>query len=309
MRSPARRSLLYIPGTRADWGRRAPGLGADAYVLDLEDAVPQGAKHKAAETVAELLGELGDRCELLVRINGLRSPHWLRDLECVVRPGLAGVLLPKVESAGEIVAADLVLSRLEERAGMPDGAVELQPMFESGPGVVHALEILTASSRVASFWSGHTRDGDLGVSLGCGWSPGGTESLYVRSKLIVDAATAGGRQPLTGVWAAIDDLDGLRGFAEQSRLLGFTGMHVIHPSHISIVNDVFMPSTTSIEHASRVLLELAGAAVEGRGAVRVNGLMIDAPMAAQARATLESALRFGIAVDSEAQALLARQPR
>jgi citrate lyase subunit beta / citryl-CoA lyase len=299
-----RRSLLYIPGTRPDWARTAPALGADGYILDLEDAVPGEAKAEASETAGALVSELGDACSVHVRINGLRTRHWLRDLEEVVRPGLAEVLVPKVESAGEVVAVDLVLERLEERAGMPPGSVALQPMFESAPGVVGAGEILSASARIQSFWAGHTPDGDLGVSLGIGWSAEGSESLYVRSKLIVDGAACGVQHSLTGIWADVADLAGLRAFAEQSRLLGFSGMHVIHPTHVEIVNEVFTPSAEAIEFATRVLASLDAAAADGIGAVRLDGVMIDAPMAARARTTLAAASHFGIEVSPRARALL-----
>jgi citrate lyase subunit beta / citryl-CoA lyase len=299
-----RRSLLYIPGTRPDWARQAPALGADAYILDLEDAVPDEAKVEASATVGELVTELADACSLHVRINGLRTRHWLRDLEEVVRPGLAEVLVPKVESAGEVVAVDLVLERLEERAGMPPRSIALQPMFESARGVVDAAEILSASARIQSFWAGHTPDGDLGVSLGIGWTAEGSESLYVRSKLIVDGAASGVQHSLTGIWADVADLAGLRAFAEQSRLLGFSGMHVIHPSHVEIVNEVFTPSAEAVEFATRVLASLDEAAADGIGAVRLDGVMIDAPMAARARTTLAAASHFGIEVSLHARTLL-----
>lgn len=294
MRSRPLRSLLYIPGTKPEWVRRAPELGADACIIDLEDAVAQADKPRAAGLAAEVIAELGSELRIYVRINGVRTDRWLDDLEAVTKIGLSGVMVPKAESAIEIGAVSLVLDRLEERAGLLPGSIEIQPMFESAPGVAEAPRILTSTARVVSLWAGHTLDGDLGVSLGIGWSREGTESLYVRSKLIVDAAAAGAPFPVSGIWSEIEDLDGLRHFAEQSRLIGYTGLHLIHPSHIEIVNEVFTPSVGEIERARTVLAAIDAAAAAGEGAVRLDGAMIDEAMAARSRMTLDLARSLGI---------------
>ena len=162
---------------------KAPGAGADALILDLEDSVPPAEKAQARARVKDFLGERG--LPLYVRVNGFSregpGTEWLQsDLEEVVRRGLAGVILPKAESGEEIAELDRCLSSLEDRAGLNPGSVEIIPFIESARGVYRAYEVLTASRRVASVCFGSAAEGDLVADLGCTWSPEGTELLYAR---------------------------------------------------------------------------------------------------------------------------------
>lgn len=298
------RSLLYVPAHRTEWAEGAVACAADAVLFDLEDAVPANAKERAAEACRGSIEQLAGEGRLLVRINPIGGNRWLDDLEAVVVPGLDGIVLPKCESPGQVSAADLVIAQLERRSVIEPGSVSLTPMFESGLGLDMAKPILAASPRVAYCWAGHTLDGDLGRDLRWGWSPEGTESLYARSKVIVDARVAGVPYPTTGVWSAIEDTEGLRRYAEQSSLLGFTGIQIIHPSHAEIVNRAFTPDATETARLERIVIAMREAETRGDGAVVLDGAMVDEAMAGSARRRLTDAAALGVEVSEQALRIL-----
>lgn len=298
------RSLLYVPAHRPEWVGKAVASEADALILDLEDAVPAGAKAEAAEICRTSLAEAGGDAVVMVRVNPVGGERWLDDLEAITVGGLAGILLPKCEAAEHVAAADLVLTQLERRAGLEVGAISLTPMFESALGIDAAKAIMSASPRVRYCWAGHTRDGDLGRDLSWGWTADGRESLYARSKVIVDARAARVPYPTTGIWADVKDLDGLRAFAEQSALLGFSGVQIIHPSHAATVNEVLTPDAAELARLERIVVEMHRAAGEGLGAITLDGAMVDEAMSASARRRLSDARDLGIPVSAEAQEVI-----
>lgn len=296
--SPARqlRSMLYIPAVRPDWIEKGIRSGADALILDLEDSVPAHRKPEAAELARESLSRHGDSTRLLVRINPLSSEFWLDDLEQVVAPGLYALVLPKCESPEQVAVVDAVVKRLEGRVGMESGSVRLAPMFESAKGLSRAREILSASRRVTYSWAGHTLDGDLGRDMRIGWTAEGSESFYARSKIVVDTRAAEVPFPTTGLWALIEDTAGLREYAEQNLLLGFTGMQVIHPSHVGVVNEVFTPSSNEVARLERVLEAMRDSQRQGGGAILLDGAMVDEAMAAYAARRLSEIAGLGVRV-------------
>jgi citrate lyase subunit beta/citryl-CoA lyase len=298
------RSLLYVPAHRSDWVEKALVSGADALIFDLEDAVPLADKAEATQICRSSIEAAGGRAVVMVRINPVAGERWLDDLEAIVVAGLSGVLLPKCERPEHVGAADLVLSQLERRAGLEVGSISLTPMFESGPGIDQAKEIMSASPRVRYCWAGHTRDGDLGRDLSLGWSAEGRESLYARSKVIVDARVAGVRYPTTGIWADVKDLDGLRAFAEQSALIGFSGIQIIHPGHAATVNDVLTPDAGEVARLERIVIAMHQAAGEGLGAITLDGAMVDEAMSASAGRRLRDARDLGVPVSSEAREII-----
>lgn len=303
------RSLLYVPAHRPEWVEKAVASEADALILDLEDAVPAAAKAEAAELCRTSLQKAGGDAVVMVRINPISGERWHDDLEAIAVEGLAGVLLPKCERPEHVAAADLVLAHLERRAGLEVGAISLTPMFESGLGIDLAKQIMCASPRVRYCWAGHTRDGDLGRDLSWGWSRDGSESLYARSKVIVDARAAGVPYPTTGIWADVKDLDGLRAFAEQSSLLGFSGVQIIHPSHAATVNEVLTPDAAELARLERIVIAMHRAAGEGLGAITLDGAMVDEAMSASARRRLADARDLGIPVSAEARDVIGAAPR
>lgn len=281
------RALLFVPGTRLELFEKARATGADALVLDLEDAVAMGAKSEARENVANAIEELGSKgVGVFVRINDLSTPFVEDDLRAVVRPGLTGIALPKVESAADVLKVAERLETLEEAAGIEVGTIDIQPLLETASGLYAGYDVLSASPRIRSFFAGFAKDGDVSRELDARFTPAGEESLYLRSKLLLEGRAAGVPYPISGTWADLQDSAGLTRFAEQNRNLGYTGMYVIHPSHVASVTQAFTPTAAELAWYRDVVARLDAAEQQGLGAVQKDGVMIDRAMAARARELL-----------------------
>jgi citrate lyase subunit beta/citryl-CoA lyase len=289
------RSLLFVPGNREQWMRKALASEADALVFDLESAIPRAEAGPAREMCRRVLDEhQSPRPALFVRVSDARSPEQERDLAAVVCAGLHGILLPQVIDAADVVATGEALARAERDAGVPVGRTLVMPLVESANAIRTAFEIASASPRVAYMGGATSRGGDLARSLGYRFSEQGRETLFLRSKVLVDVRAAGIANPISGLWGRVDDLDGLRAFAEQSRDLGYEGLMAIHPSQLPIINAVFSPSAEEIGEWQRILLAMEQAEAEGRGAIRLDGRLIDAAHVHTARQQLERARRLGL---------------
>jgi citrate lyase subunit beta/citryl-CoA lyase len=283
---PVLRSQLYVPGNRPEWMRRALTSGADGLILDLEDAVPAAERPHARRCIREFLDEADPGRPVFVRVNSLETESFLADLEAVVRPRLAGVVVPKVSSASDVRFADRTLSWLEERNGLALGTVLVTPLLETAAGMRSAYAIGCASPRIAYMGGLGVKGGDVERALGYRWSKAGLETLAMRSQILLDVRAAGVPHPLTGVWTDIQDLDGLRAFAEQGRDLGYEGMTAIHPGHIATINEVFSVSSDEVDYYRRLIAALEEAAAAGRAAVRFEGELIDTAMVRTARERL-----------------------
>lgn len=288
------RSLLFVPGHRPTWMDKALGSGADALILDLEDAVPLAEKAAAREAVRAALPRLHGRGPLLtVRINALETGMSRADLEAVTVPGLAAIVAPKVETAAEVTVLDALLTHYEQQAGLPRGHIELIPVLETAKGIYHAYQIATSSPRVATISAAAGPGGDTARSLGYRWSKDGMETLYLRSKVLLEARAAGVAYPLIASWFDVADLEGLRADAQRNRQLGYTGQIVIHPSHVPIVNEVFTPSAEEIAYYRGLLAAMEAAERRGVAAVTYQGAMVDLAMVKTAREVLALAEAVG----------------
>ncbi|HAI99535.1 MAG TPA: CoA ester lyase, partial [Dehalococcoidia bacterium] len=237
------RTSMYVPGNKEDWMRKAPQYGSDALIFDLEDSVPVPDKEEARVLVRKMLEELGgEKPTLTVRVNRLETGLTGDDLEAITCPQLYGVLLPKVESSADVVEVDNLLSYFERKAGMEVGSVFVDPGLETAQSIRQSYEIATASPRIAHMGGSGGKGGDTSRSIGFQWTPEGLETLYLKSKVLIDVRSAGVPYPMSGGWFDIHDLEGLRSLAVQLRQLGYTGMHLIHPSHVPVVNEVFSPT-------------------------------------------------------------------
>ncbi len=274
---------------------KAPEYGADALILDLEDSVPLVEKEAARQAVRRILDSLGTSGEtLFVRINELRSDLIEDDLTAIVSAGLYGVLLPMIEGAEDIVAADALLKRHEERAGLAAGTLLIMPGIETARAMREAYEIACASPRVAYMGAGHVKAGDGARDLGFQWTREGKETYYVRSKVLLDARAAGDPYPCAGPWSDMTDLEGLRAYLVEMRQLGYTGFTALHPSHVAIANEVFTPTADDIENWKGVVAAMAEAEKEGRAAVLFEGQLVDIAMRKTAEDMLEMARRLGV---------------
>lgn len=287
------RTALFIPAQRADFLEKSSERGADAVILDLEDAVAEPGKASARDTASAWLERERHQTDPLVmaRVNGLRAGDLDADLAAVVGPHLHAVLLPKITDAADVVEVAERLAWFEGRAGLERGHVRIWPIIETAAAIENVAAIARSSSRVAYLGGGTSEQGDLARELGFEWSVAGAETLYVRSRVLVAARAAEVPNPMTGLVSGLADLDDVESFALDARRLGYSGMMVIHPAHVPVVNAVFTPTDEAIAAARQVMGVLETAAVDGVGAVQHDGRMIDVAMARTAERYVEEASR------------------
>ena len=289
------RTELFVPGNKEDWMRKAPRYGADALILDLEDSVPVPQKPEARRLVAQMLQELGAAGQtLVVRVNRLETGLTAADLEAVTSPHLYCILLPKTRGPADVVEVDTLLRHFEDKAGVPAGQILIDPALETAEGIRRSYEIATASPRVAHMGASGGKGGDTARSIGFQWTPEGLETLFLRSKVLVDVRAAGVPYPLSGGWMDIHDLDGLRAAARQAKQLGYTGMHLIHPSHVPVVNEVFTPTAEEVAQWQGLIQAMEQQRAQGGAAVTYGGDMVDIAHEETARAMLEMARAMGV---------------
>lgn len=269
------RSILFVPGHKPGWTDKALSAGADCIVLDLEDSVPADLKESARQTVAESIRAVRDRDDrvgLFVRVNPLDTRLTGGDLEAVVVPGLTGIFAPKISAATDVLRYDALLDHFEERNGL-SGLEYIVPVEMIG-AIQYAREIAVASPRVGAMIGPTAEHADIARAVGYRWTPDGEETLYLRSRILL-ACREAGIHPLTGLWERLDDLAGLKAFAEKGRQLGFRGMVAIHPSHVATVNEAFSASPEDVEFHEGLVRAYEEAAAAGHGAVRYRGVHID----------------------------------
>lgn len=280
------RSLMTVPANRADMLAKAPGYGADALVFDLEDSVPVAEKPKARTLAAEHIEKLKTVTRCYVRVNALDTGMTGDDVEAVAVDGLAGIKLPKSESADMIRTLDGMLATAERRRDLQPGSIGIEVGLESAKGIWFAYEILSASPRVRSVMIGSAQDGDLQTDLGYTWSAEGREILYARSRVLLAARAAGVEHVLDGAYSNVRDPEGLRVCCEAARRLGYRGKSVIHPGQIAIVNEVFRPTAQEIDYYRRVIAAFDEAVARGSAATTVDGKLVDYAMIGMAKRVL-----------------------
>jgi citrate lyase subunit beta/citryl-CoA lyase len=292
------RSLMFVPGHRERMVQRALGLGEfnavplDVAVLDLEDGVPAASKDAARRLVADVLGRAsrGGRGPLrYVRIRRALADDGAGDLDAIVRPGLDGIMAPKVRSAGEVALLAEELDARERDAKMTPGAVRVIPSIESAAALLEAPDIAAAADRVVGLAFG-SEDFALDLGLPTRREAEALELLYARSATVV-AAVAAHKLSFDGIFPDIEDAAGLRADSLRARRLGFTGKTLIHPAQIETVNEIFSPTTDEVESARRVVAAYEEATARGVGAVALDGQMLDLPVVERARRILRAAAR------------------
>jgi citrate lyase subunit beta / citryl-CoA lyase len=266
-----RRSYLFVPGDRPDRFEKARQSGADAVIIDLEDAVDSAHKDVAREAVASWLSP---NQPAYVRINGADTAWFERDLELVGLPGVLGAVLPKAERPEQIA---WVADRLS-------GEGQVLPLVETALSVWHADELARAPrvERLAF--------GSVDFQRDTGISGEYEELLYARSHLVLVSRVASILPPLDGVTLAIEDQARLRDDVTRARRLGFGGKLCIHPQQVEAVNQGFAPTEAEQAWARRIL---EATAASGEGAYRLHGELVDRPVIERARAILAQAEEHG----------------
>lgn len=282
------RSALFVPGIRPGMLEKARAAQADAIWIDLEDSVPLPEKVAARDLVASAIPTFGDK-HLYVRINGLATALAIDDLSAIAQRGLAGVLVPKVDSVDDVRIVEYLLYATERHKGLPEGQIRIGVTIETAKGAAHCREILSASSRIALVLVGIAQDGDMQRELGYKWSPRGLEMLYVRSKVLLEGRAAGIATLMEGPYVAFKDDEGLRSEAEDGRRLGYTGKAAIHPRQLEIINETFSPDPEEVEYFRRVVTAMEDAYSHGLATGSLDGKMIDTAMLLRARQVLGQA--------------------
>src|SRR5579862_2195263 len=291
------RTLAFVAADDEEAILRAAGTGLDALGLDLEDSTPGPAKARAREIFPAMAKEIAAMGVLVMaRTNGFAGGACEADLDAVLCPELHALNIPKAESAEDVERFCALLDKAEAAHGLPAGSVVVRPVIETARGVRAAYEIAAASPRVTymggvagGFW------GDLGATVGLVMSELGTESLYLRSKVIIDVRAAGVRFPVGGGSVTTDDPALVRRFAEENKHLGYTGSFVPPRQEVvDIVNDVFTPTAAELAEWRAVLPTLEDARAEGTVVVVIDGRMYDTAGIARVRDQLELAARLGL---------------
>ncbi|PWG01537.1 HpcH/HpaI aldolase/citrate lyase family protein [Sphingosinicella humi] len=278
------RSLLFVPGDRPDRMEKALGAGADALILDLEDAVAPERKAEARDAVLAFLAR--DRTvPLFVRINPLDTELANEDL-IVVRERPEGIVLPKCESFEDV-------RRLEMRLDFAGVFYEQNPLVlpiaTETPAAIFGLgSYAEVSERLAGLtWGAEDLPAAIGAATSREEDGRYTPPYELARSLCLFGAAAAGVAPIETVYPAFRDLDGLAAYAARARRDGFTGMMAIHPAQVAVINEAFTPSEAEIAHARAVVA--AFEANPGAGALSLDGRMIDRPHLVQARRTLAAA--------------------
>ena len=292
---PPMRSLMFVPGHRERMVQRALGLGEfgrtdlDVALLDLEDGVPPSSKDEARRVVADVLGRPreGDAGTIrYVRIRRALSDDGAGDLDAIVRPGLDGIMAPKVTRADEVEWLAGELDARERDAKIPPRTIRIIPSIESAAALIEAPRIARAADRVIGLAFGSE---DFALDLGLPTKREGeaAELLYARSATVV-AAVSAGKFAFDGIWPDIEDAAGLRADSLRARRLGFSGKTLIHPDQVALVNEIFSPSAAEVDEARRVVRAFDEALARGHGAVALDGRMLDAPVVDRARRVLRA---------------------
>ena len=292
-----RRSMLFLPGNTPNMLVNGAFLGADAVILDLEDAVAPSEKDAARVLVRNTIRYMDFRgCEVIVRINAVDSDFWQADLDEILpqKPDL--ILLPKSSSAQDVLAADTYIGQKEAALGFAPNTVRLMPLIETALGVENAFSIASACPRVAALFLGAE---DLTADLRCQRTKAGREIEYARTRLVV-AARAANVDVYDTPFTDVNDDEGIQTDAAYAKALGFTGKASISPRHVEVINRVFSPTQKEIDYAYEVMDAIRLAKEQGRGAIALRGKMIDAPIVARAEQTIAAAREMGLGREDRA---------
>ena len=283
------RSMLFVPADSERKLAKSVQSTADVLILDLEDSVAEsrkvGARDTAAGFIRDQAAPLSSR--LFVRINPLDTVLAMDDLAAVVTPGLAGIMLPKIRGAADIVHLGHCLDALEARAGIAPGTVRIVPVATETPQAMLAMQTFSAPiPRLAGITWGAE---DLSAAIGAvsNREEGGEYSpLYtLANSLCLCAAAAAGVPAIDTLHVDFRDTAGLETACRSSRRRGFRGRIAIHPDQVATINTAYSPSDTELAHARRIVD--AFAAQPEAGTLSIDGQMVDKPHLTQALRTLD----------------------
>jgi citrate lyase subunit beta/citryl-CoA lyase len=282
------RSMLFLPAGEGRFIEKAPQRGADLIVLDLEDGVARSGKARARESLSASTAQLQRAgCVVYVRVNK-EAQLMQDDLTAAVAAGADGLVLPKVETSGQLVHFDEAVSRAEVSAARKPASVKLIVLIETPTGVCNAAEIARGSPRVVALCFGPE---DFATEMGI---PPTREGLAWPAQAVAIAAVAMGVEPLgmAGSVSDFSDVEAYRDLAFHARSIGVRGGVCIHPAQIQVLNEVFSGSEAEAKAAERIVTAFDKAQADGMGSIALDGRMIDEPIAKRARLFLQRRQSF-----------------
>ena len=282
---PAWRSLMFVPVTAEKFVRTGADRGADAIILDLEDAVAPSQKERARTLIADAIPQVNrNGADVLVRVN---RPWRLlvRDLEAAVIPGVAALMLTKVDSPEHVQAIESIVDELEAERGLPLGKIKFIALVEDANGFFKIEHIAKSSRRLVGLSLGSE---DFAADIGAVADP---ETLFYPKQRTLFAAKAAGIMPMGFVGSIADfrDQEAFRAIVRRSRRMGFMCASAVHPLQVTVLNQEFQPSPEEVERAEKMIAAYDEAYAQGLGAVQFEGAMIDVPVVNRARNTVNRA--------------------
>jgi citrate lyase subunit beta/citryl-CoA lyase len=289
---PLNRSFLFAPGNVARRVEKAFTLEADAVIVDLEDSVAVSDKAATRKLVVQALSQ-PRRCRFFVRVNAPSTPFCYADLVETLRPGVDGVVLPKVESAADLHAIDWLMANLELERGIAVGSTDLIPQIETAAGVQRVDRVFQARNlrsypgpwrvKRAAFGAA-----DYGHELGLTPTLDEPELADARARLVLASRAARLEGPLDSPWFHFKETAAFARSLERSRRSGFQGRLCVHPDQLMRVNAAYLPSAEEVARAARIVAAFREAEAKGAAAIQVDGQMIDYPVVHRAQALLDA---------------------
>jgi len=286
-----RRTMMFMNAQKPGLIKDAYIYGTDSIILDLEDAVAENQKDAARFSLYQALKNIdyGDT-EVIVRINGLDTPHWEEDIRCVVAGGADGIRIAKCESANDVHVVEEHVLAAEKEFGVEEGRTLLMAALESPKGILNAYEICTASPRMFGV---AISGGDFRKSMHVRIEEGGIEMLTARGMMLL-AARAAGIQCFDTMFPNIDDMEGFKAEVIQNRKMGFDGKSIVNPRQIEFVHKTFAPTEKEIAYAEKLVRGCQAQADAGIGVYTVDGKMVDIPFFEDAKRVIRLAKACGV---------------
>jgi len=286
-----RRTMLFVPGGNEKVLAKALDLDVDSLILDLEDSVALGKKAVARQAVTEALkSRIFGRKEKVVRINSIKTEYGRPDIDGVVPGRPDTLLLPKVDQVQDIVDYDTCLTEAEKREGLAPGTVGLIALIETPLGIVNIDSIAQGSARMQALLFGAA---DFTRETRGKITPDRFELYYPMMRILL-AARVAGIDAIDTPYFDIRDATGLERHSQQAKDMGFDGKAIIHPLQVEVVNRIFTPSAEEVEFAQRIVEAFEKAKVEGKGAIQLDGKLIENVHVAMAQRILKIAGVIGL---------------
>ena len=286
-----RRTMMFMNAQKPGLIKDAYIYGCDSIMLDLEDAVAENQKDAARFSLYHALTTIDyGKTEVIVRINGLDTPHWQEDIRVCVAGGADGIRIAKCESANDVKVVEAAVEAAEKEFGVEVGRTLLMAALESPKGILNAYEICCASDRMFGV---AISGGDFRKCMQTVFQPDGVDMLVARGQMLM-AARAAGIQCFDTVFTNLDDNEGFEAEVRQNKAMGFDGKSLINPKQIRLVHEVFAPTQKEIIQAEKFVRAFNEAAAAGIGVFTVDGKMVDLAFIPGAQRTLKLAKACGM---------------